>query len=70
MQIDKKWYAVDTTWDDPIVRGMGNLTNSVKHKYFLVGSRLLEENHFANGKITTTGQEFIYPKLQEENLKK
>lgn len=70
VQLDKKWYAVDTTWDDPIVRGIGKLTNSIKHKYFLVGSRLLEENHFANGKITKTGQEFIYPKLQEENYKK
>lgn len=70
VQIDEKWYAVDTTWDDPIVKGFGYVTNSVKHKYFLQGSKKMNENHTTRGNITETGQEFEYPELEKNEYKK
>ena len=69
VQIDNKWYAVDSTWDDPVVKGFGYVSNSVKHKYFLIGSRKINRNHFVNGQMTQNGQLFIYPKLESDNYK-
>ena len=69
VQIDNKWYAVDSTWYDPVVKGFGYVSNSVKHKYFLIGSREISRNHFANGQMTQNGQSFIYPKLESDNYK-
>ncbi len=69
VQIDNKWYAVDSTWDDPVVKGLGYVSNSVKHKYFLIGSRKINRNHFVNGQMTQNGQSFIYPKLESDNYK-
>lgn len=30
------WYAVDITWDDPIIKGTGSVSGDYKHKYFLI----------------------------------
>lgn len=30
------WYAVDITWDDPIIKGTGFINEDYKHKYFLI----------------------------------
>lgn len=39
VEIDKKWYAVDVTWDDPLVAGKNSLVSGYENKdYFLVGS--------------------------------
>lgn len=70
VQINEKWYAVDTTWDDPIVKGLGIITNATKHKYFLQGSKTMNENHIPEGRITSVGQEFIYPDLEQTSYKK
>lgn len=63
VNIDGKWYAVDVTWDDPIVLN-GYLTNSTKYKYFLKGSNTMNSNHFPNGKISEKGVLFKYPILE------
>ena len=65
VQIDGKWYAVDTTWDDPILAN-GYLTNNIKYKYFLVGSNVIDTNHFPNGKVSQNGISFTYPTLEKE----
>lgn len=70
VQLDEKWYAVDATWDDPILRGIGYITNSTKHKYFLQGSKTMNENHVAKGNITEVGQKFEYPELEQNEYKK
>lgn len=36
IKLNDKWYAVDVTWDDPIIVGGGTLSESSKHKYFLM----------------------------------
>lgn len=70
VKIDEKWYAIDTTWDDPIVSGGGYITNTTKHKYFVQGSKIMNENHIPKGKFTESGQEFKYPELEKNSYKK
>lgn len=70
VQLHEKWYAIDTTWDDPIVEGFGYITNSIKHKYFLQGSKTMDRNHTIRNRITEKGQEFKYPVLSKEEYKK
>lgn len=65
--IDGIWYAVDVTWDDPIVRGGGIVWPSLKNKYYLKGERAMRENHIPNGQFTEGGKIFIYPELSEDN---
>ena len=51
VRLDGDWYAVDTTWDDPIINGLSHFTNSnaldsLHHRYFNVTSDfLLETDH-------------------------
>jgi len=33
VQLNGNWYAIDCTWDDPILVGGGFLTNSSKYRY-------------------------------------
>ena len=63
VNIDEKWYAIDTTWDDPIIVGGGKLTNTIRYRYFLKGSSTINKNHFISTKFTSGGQDFEFPKL-------
>ncbi len=64
---DNNWYAVDTTWDDPILIGNGNIPNDVKYKYFLKGSNEFFNGHKEDGDVSGTGQEFSYPTISKNN---
>ena len=57
-----KWYGLDATFDDPIIRGGGTLTSERKRKFFLVGSQEFNGNHIPNG-VVTPGIAFAYPEL-------
>ena len=63
VNIDEKWYAIDTTWDDPIIVGGGKLTNTIRYRYFLKGSSTMNKNHFISTKFTSDGQDFKFPEL-------
>ncbi len=67
VKLDNNWYAVDVTWDDPILIGGGKLPEKSKYKYFLKGSTTMNENHTPSGKFTDAGQIFTYPILSEED---
>lgn len=67
--IKNNWYAVDTTWDDPIIIGNGNVTDSIKYKYFLKGKNTMNKDHTTIGQITKNGFEFSYPELAEDDLR-
>ena len=67
VQIDGSWYAVDVTWDDPVITGGGWLTNSLKYKYFLKGSGDFLSDHTPNNQFTNGGKIFEYPKLSVLN---
>lgn len=63
VNIDEKWYAIDTTWDDPIIVDGGKLTNTIRYRYFLKGSSTMNKNHFISTKFTSGGQDFEFPEL-------
>lgn len=69
VQIDDKWYAVDCTWDDPVIIGFGSVDKTRKYKYFLVGENEINKDHMPNGQFTEGGKVFEYPELSIENYK-
>ena len=67
--IKNNWYAIDTTWDDPIIIGNGKVDKDIKYKYFLRGSDTMDKDHTTIGQITKNGMEFEYPKLYKDDIK-
>ena len=61
--LDSGWYAIDCTWDDPIVNGPGYISQSSKYKYFLKGSGSFYKDHTPSGQFTPNGKVFNYPDL-------
>ena len=59
------WYAIDTTWDDPIIYGNVYSSSIDNHKYFLKGSRSFLQSHKPDGDVSDTGHVFEYPTLSE-----
>lgn len=57
------WYAVDSTWDDPIIIGNGRITDKIRYRYFLKGSDNFNSTHIEDGDVSKTGQTFKYPIL-------
>ena len=69
VELDGKWYAIDCTWDDPIIIGGGKLSNSAKYKYFLKGESEFNQSHFPSGQFTENGKVFEYPSLSINNYR-
>ena len=67
VKLDGEWYAVDVTWDDPVIVGGGKITDSIKYRYFLVGSKEFYANHTERLTISQTGRTFLLPKLSMNN---
>ena len=63
VKLENNWYAIDVTWDDPIIIGGGTLSKKSKYQYFLKGSASFNKNHIASGRFTDGGQVFQYPTL-------
>lgn len=63
VKLNDHWYAVDCTWDDPIVYGGGTIGYDVKHKYFMIGSEALSNTHVAKNTISPEGMSFTLPTL-------
>lgn len=70
MMEDGNWYAVDTTWDDPIIIGNGKISDQAKHRYFLVGASNFNSSHVEDGDVSGTGQNFKYPQISSSNYKR
>ena len=67
VEINSNWYAVDCTWDDPVVVGGSNLPQSSKYKYFLKGANEFNQDHIASGQFTEGGKVFTYPSLSSSS---
>lgn len=66
VKIDDIWYAIDSTWDDPVIVGYGYISSSIYAKYFLKGSNDFFKDHFEDGNIVNNSN-FAYPTISEEN---
>ena len=62
VQLNGNWYAIDVTWDDPVLIGNGRISPSSRYKYYLKGSVEFFENHTEDGKIVGDVN-FKYPTL-------
>lgn len=67
VQLNGSWYAIDTTWDDPVIIGGGTLSQSSKYKYFLKGSNEMSKDHTPSGQFTEGGKVFNYPVLNSRD---
>ncbi|MGN1326516.1 MAG: transglutaminase domain-containing protein [Clostridia bacterium] len=67
VKLNDKWYAVDVTWDDPVVSGSSYIPDYFKYEYFLKGSQTMSKDHVTDGFITQNGMEFKYPQLELED---
>lgn len=67
IQLKNVWYAVDVTWDDPVITGNGTLRNERKYKYFLKGSEEFFEDHEEDGVISENSQKFKFPVISTTN---
>ncbi len=80
---DKKWYAVDTTMDDPYTRkvkvpgedytdrepGWDIVEGFENTRYLLVGKMMMAKEHTAVEKVEAAGDYvFEYPELEEEEM--
>lgn len=63
VMLDGNWYAIDTTWDDPIIEGWTPFENSYKYKYFLVGKSNFFSDHVESGSVSENGLTFTYPSI-------
>jgi len=67
VQVNGAWYAVDATWDDPVVSGGGRVSEASRYKYFLKGSNSFNQDHIPSGQFTPNGKFFTYPSLSANN---
>lgn len=67
VEIEGKWYAIDSTWDDPVIIGNGKLSEASKYKYFLKGANEMNKDHIPSKSFTEGGKVFEYPTLSLEN---
>jgi len=67
VQINNMWYAVDVTWDDPIIVGGGKASEKDRYAYFLKGERTISKNHVISQNISPVGMKFSYPTLSSND---
>jgi len=66
VELNGKWYAIDTTWNDPI-SNTGWVSQSAKYRYFLKGSNEMSKDHTPSGQFTEGGKVFVYPNIEVGN---
>ena len=67
IQLDDKWYAVDVTWDDPVIVGGGTITDEQRYKFYLKGSEEFFKDHTQSGEISENSMKFSLPILSTTN---
>ena len=65
VKLNGKWYAIDVTWDDPIITGGGFLSKESRYKYFLKGSNNFFVGHKEDGKISENSVQFLFPIIEK-----
>lgn len=57
------WYAMDVTWDDPVIIGKGYVSKDTQYRFFLKGSDEFFKTHIEEGKLVENGMQFKYPEI-------
>lgn len=70
VKLNDKWYAIDVTWDDPIIKGGGVLSDKLRYQYFLKGADNFLKNHNEDGYLSQNSMKFEFPKLDDEDYNK
>ena len=68
VQIYGSWYAVDVTWDDPIILGNGSVTEDTYYKHFLKGKDEFFKTHVEDGLLSPNSIEFRFPELSRNDF--
>ena len=63
VKLNNTWYAVDVTWDDPVLIGGGILTKRYRYKYFLKGSETMSKDHVESYTFVDDGKVYTLPTL-------
>lgn len=61
--LNDQWYAIDVTWDDPIIIGDGYIPDDTMYQYFLKGRNTFLTTHVEDGYLTDNSLEFRFPTL-------
>ena len=61
------WYAIDVTWDDPIIIGEGTVSEDTNYKYFLKGANSFLITHTPDGYLSQNSIEFKFPTLNNSD---
>ena len=69
LNLNNTWYAIDVTWDDPILIGGGWLTKKSRYKYFLKGSTTMAKDHKESHTFIDNGTEYELPILSISEYK-
>ena len=64
------WYAIDATWDDPIIIGNGTVGTDIRYRYFLKGAKNFSNSHIEEGQLVENGMKFVYPMLCQDDYVK
>ncbi len=64
VQLDGKWYAIDITWDDPIMHNGGTASYDTKHENFLKGSNTFFQAHKEKGELSDNSMKFVFPQIE------
>ena len=61
--LEGEWYAVDVTWDDPVIIGNGYVSNSIYYENFLKGQNTFFRNHTEDGYLSANSIKFTFPEI-------
>ena len=67
VMLNDNWYAIDVTWDDPVILGDGYVPEDTRYRHFLKGSNTFFTSHEEDGNITSNSIEFTFPELSRED---
>lgn len=65
VRLNNQWFAIDVTWDDPVVTGNGVLSDQYRYRYFLKGSKEFLKDHKEDGVISENSMKFSFPELSQ-----
>lgn len=66
VQLNGNWYAVDVTWDDPIINGTEDGDGT--YTYFVKSAASFTDHTPNNGAVSVNGASFTYPTLSANDF--